>query len=97
MYSYDCHMIFDTAREIPSHRTTSPIGGPQRHFRLASVLVNPLGITTDVVLVEGHRAVYVYPATATGDIADFGALLAEFPAGTAPGDALHQLGYEAAA
>ena len=96
-YCYDYPMSPDTAREVPAHRRTSPIGGPQRHFRLASVLVTPIGITTDVVLVAGTRAVYVYPATVAGEIADFDALLAEFPAGTAPEDALNSLGYDAAA
>lgn len=49
------------------------------------------------MIVEGLRAVYVYPADASGDIADFDVPLATLPAGTSPAAALRSLSYDAAA
>lgn len=63
----------------------------------SAALITPLGVATGVVIVEGLRAVYVYPADASGDIADFDVPLATLPAGTSPAAALRSLGYDAAA
>lgn len=81
-----------TAEEVPSHIRTSPIGAPQRHYRLQPALVTRERACGGVVIVAGPRGTYAYLSDRDGDIADYEPVAVALP-GTGEGDLLATLGY----
>lgn len=52
-----------TATELPRNRGWSPIGTPQRHYRLSAAVTAGDGERyRDVLLIEGYGPTYVYAA-----------------------------------
>lgn len=57
------------AREVPGNRGWSPIGTPQRHYRVDDLVTTRDGERhRHVVLVEGFGTTYVYAGDNNGEI-----------------------------
>jgi hypothetical protein len=74
-------------------RRTSPIGSPQRHYRLNPPLLASDGnCHRDVVVITGARSTYAFAGGGDGEIVDFTALVTA-AAGSGDSAALSALGY----
>lgn len=87
--------VAGTAIEMPTHRRSSPIGSPQRHYRLDPPLMSlGGGRHRDVIVINGRKAAYAFAGDSTGEVADFTALV--IVAAGDHGAALSALGYSLA-
>ncbi|WP_157680293.1 hypothetical protein [Mycobacterium dioxanotrophicus] len=64
-----------TAIEMAAaHPRISPIGSPQRHYRLDPPLKRSGRRNVDVAIIRGFSTFYVFAANGSGDVADWTAL-----------------------
>jgi hypothetical protein len=84
--------VVGTAIEMPTNRRTSPIGSPQRHYRLnPPLLASDGGHQRDAIVITGSRSTYAFAGDGDGEIVDFTALVIVAAGGH--GAALSALGY----
>jgi hypothetical protein len=69
------HAVVGTAVEVSTHRRISPVGSPQRHYRLDPPVTDSGGNPQrDVVVIEGFKGSYAFVGNLDGEITDFTAL-----------------------